>query len=176
MLPQEYAAKFALASIRLEFDPIIRKRADLILANRETYRKVEAASKIPWKVVACIHSLEASCNFGRHLHNGDPLTNRTVHIPINRPKAGNPPFQWFESAIDALNDRHRPNQWGIGEILVFCEAYNGFGYRARGLSSPYLWSMTNQYEKGLFGSDGNFDAQAVSKNIGAAALLKIIGD
>ena len=28
-----------------------------------------------------IHDLEASRNFNAHLHNGDPLTHRTVHVP-----------------------------------------------------------------------------------------------
>ena len=49
-----------------------------------------------------IHSLEAEFNFNTHLHNGDPLSAQTVHVPRGRPPTGNPPFQWLDSAIDAL--------------------------------------------------------------------------
>ena len=49
-----------------------------------------------------IHSLEAGLSFARHLHNGDPLSARTVQVPRGRPLADEPPFTWEQSAADAL--------------------------------------------------------------------------
>jgi len=54
------------------------------------------------------------------------------------------------------------------------EGFNGFGYRTRHpeVLIPYLWSFTNHYQKGKFVADGKFDPNAVSKQCGAAAILK----
>ena len=46
-----------------------------------------------------------SLDFNRHLHNGDPLSSRTTHIPQNRPVKGKPPFTWEESTIDVLKHK-----------------------------------------------------------------------
>src|SRR5438270_10644537 len=81
-----------------EADHIIQK----IIVNRQRYEDVSASLNIPWFVIAVIHDMEADLNFNCHLHNGDPLTARTVHVPAGRPVNGNPPFTWEESAVDAL--------------------------------------------------------------------------
>ena len=49
---------------------------DALVANRARYEQVQNATGVPWYVVAIIHNMEASQNFKRHLHNGDPLTAR----------------------------------------------------------------------------------------------------
>ena len=64
--------------------------------------KFPAGTPIPWYVIGFIHKMESDMNFGTHLHNGDPLTARTVHVPTGRPVNGNPPFTWEDSAADAL--------------------------------------------------------------------------
>ncbi|WP_339376309.1 hypothetical protein [Calothrix sp. NIES-2098] len=40
--------------------------------------------------------------------------------------------------------------------------------------SPDLWLGTNLYTKGKYKSDGKWDADAVSAQIGVVALLKIL--
>jgi len=57
-------------------------------------------------------------------------------------------------------------------MLYLLEKYNGFGYRMRRVPTPYLWSFSNLYEKGKFLQDGRFDPEAVSKQCGAALMLK----
>jgi lysozyme family protein len=42
------------------------------------------------------------------------------------------------------------------------------------LPTPYLWSFSNNYEKGKFVADGHYDPEAVSKQCGAALMLKAI--
>ena len=146
---------------------------DKIVANRPRYEQVEKATNVPWYVVAVIHSLEGSSNFSRHLHNGDPLTAKTVHVPKGRPP-GTPPFKWEDSAIDALRFDNMTGvaKWTLPVILFKLEGFNGFGYRTKHpeVLTPYLWSFTNHYQKGKFVADGKFDVNARSKQCGAAAI------
>ena len=71
-------------------------------ANKARYQAVQTSTGVPWYVIAIIHNLEAGRRFDCHLHNGDPLSARTTHVPKNRPPDGDPPFTWEESAKDAL--------------------------------------------------------------------------
>lgn len=134
------------------------------------------SGRIPWYFIACVHYLECSFSFKKHLHNGDPLTGYTVQVPAGRPKVGHPPpFTFNESAVDALKfmgfDKVR--SWILPFILRKLEAYNGFGYfKYRKINSPYLWSFSNHYTKGKYVKDGKFDKEAVSQQTGSAVILK----
>lgn len=161
-----------------------KEQIDSILAtidtNRERYDTVGKKLMIPWYVIAIIHNMESSLNFNTHLHNGDPLTKRTVHEPKNRPSNGNPPFTWEESAIDALTfDKFDQwKEWSLPNILFKLEGYNGWGYRLyhSDVFSPYLWSASNHYTKGKYVDDGTWSNTAVSQQYGAAVLLRRMTD
>src|SRR5262249_30371047 len=47
----------------------------------------------------------------------------------------------------------------------------GTGYAAMGKPSPYLWSGTDQYVRGKYVADHQFDADAVDKQLGCAPLI-----
>ncbi len=143
---------------------------------KNIYNDVSKIVNIPSTVIFSIHQMESSGDFSKHLHNGDSLAERTIHIPQGRPRTGSPPFTWAESAIDALLDRHPPqgHLWDIPAKLYFLEKYNGFGYRKHGINSPYLWAGSNHYKFGKFTADGNFDISAISKQIGAALIIKTL--
>ena len=146
---------------------------------KPTYESVAAdLNGIPWQFIGITHGMEAGFDFSRHLHNGDPLTERTVQVPKGRPATGNPPFSWRESAVDALmlKGLHQVERWPRARALYELERFNGFGYRRRGMPTPYLWSFTNLYKKGKYVRDGEFDPEAVSKQCGAAAILKGLDD
>jgi lysozyme family protein len=134
------------------------------------------SGRIPWYFIACVHYRECGFSFKKHLHNGDPLTAYTTHVPANRPQVGHPPpFTFEESAVDALKLMHfdKIAGWTLPVILRKLEAYNGFGYTAvHHIPSPYLWGYSNLYSKGLYVSDGKFDDNAVSKQMGTAVILK----
>ena len=129
---------------------------------------------MPWWWVAITHNLESGADFSRHLHNGDPLTARTHQVPAGRPKAGSPPFTWEESARDALQLKNldRVQDWSVARCLYEFERYNGWGYVARKINSPYVWSFTTLYSRGKYVADGKFSASAVSQQCGAAATMK----
>lgn len=171
-----YTNLWAAAKIRPEHLPDVHAAATAILAHRDRYEAL--TPKVPWWFVGVIHRLEGGGNFNTHLHNGDPLTARTVHVPAGRPAAGSPPFTWEESALDALQYDGLLNEtdWSFPKACWHWERFNGFGYAKKGVNSPYVWSDTTLYTAGKYVSDGVFDAAAVSKQVGAAAILKCLID
>lgn len=179
----QYRERFSRAK------PLSNRRESIVSAvnkcqkNWARYEEVSKATGVPKWVIAAVHCLEASFDFGSHLHNGDPLTARTKLVPAGRPKA--PPangkvYTWEESAIDALEydgARSIPT-WEVGRALAWLEGYNGWGYQTGAgrattpaNTSPYLWSFTSEYQSGKYVADGRFDPSAVSQQVGAVALL-----
>jgi lysozyme family protein len=175
-LSKEYVELWRSCVIRpsrvAEVDAIVNR----MVAHKDRYTKAGKPHGVPWNVVAVIHMLEGSGSFSTHLHNGDPLTARTVHVPKGRPKDGTPPFKWEASASDALvfDGLSTWKNWTLPGTLFALERFNGFGYRAKKIQihSPYLWSFSNQYSMGKFVSDGHFSPSAVSQQCGAAVLLR----
>jgi lysozyme family protein len=155
----------------------LEKIVSRILANKARYQQIEKLTTVPWFVIAVLHYRESNLNFKTHLHCGDPLTARTVHVPAGRPKTGNPPFTFEESAVDALQLKglHKIGLWPIERILYECERYNGWGYLNKG-NSPYIWSGTDQYTGGKYVADHVYSASAVDKQMGCAALLKVLAE
>lgn len=148
-----------------------QKAARRIFDNMDRYKNVSHETKLPWEFIGIIHHMESFCNFNTHLHNGDPLTARTVHVPKGRPVGSNPPFLWEYSAMDALNNSNivKPMS-GVGDILKAMEAYNGLGYRKRGINTPYVWSGSTYYTKGKYSADGVYDPELISKQCGGAVV------
>lgn len=176
-LRPEYDSLYASMVVRPERLASADAVARRLKANEARYRSVADPLGIPWYWVAITHSLEGG-GFSAHLHNGDPLTARTTHVPAGRPVTGTPPFTWEESARDALTMRalDRWGDWSLAGMLYQWERYNGFGYRARGLATPYLWSGSNHYTRGKFTSDGQYSPDAVSAQAGAATVLRRMTD
>lgn len=145
-----------------------------IIANYGRYKSVSYLTSIPWFCVAAIHFRESNSRFTCHLHNGDPLSARTVHVPANRPTDGQPPFTWEQSATDALKGIWRPLQWNLPGALEFMERYNGVGYQKHSVNTPYLWDYTDKYTSGLFVADGSFDANKRESRPGCVAILKTL--
>jgi lysozyme family protein len=175
MTPQDY--DYLYSSAILTGDSSRLRALDFIcrtaLANQQQYRFVAVKTGIPWLCIAAIHYRESSQSFTRHLHNGDPLTARTVHVPIGRPEIGTPPFTWVQSATDALAGFYwRPASWSLPSVLEFCERYNGLAYHKTEVNSPYLWSYTDKYTSGLFVADGVLDPAKQDAEAGCAAIFK----
>lgn len=180
-LRAEYVAMFDAAAIRPERLASVDRVVNTLYANKARYEAVAAGTGVPWYVIAVLHSLEgggSSGHFTKHLHNGDPLTARTTHVPANRPAA--PPangeaYTWEESALDAMRSRFTGwNDWSLPAVLWQLEKYNGFGTRGHGIATPYLWSFTTLYDRGKYTRDGptGWNPTTVSQQVGAAALLK----
>ncbi len=176
-LQAEYEAYYAACTVRPEHAGNVAYYVKRLTQGRPIYSQVgNDLNGISWMFIGVIHGMECGFNFAGHLHNGDPLLTRTVHVPAGRPMAGSPPFTWRQSAVDALTLKgfHEVGDWSIPRMLYLLEKYNGFGYRMRRVPTPYLWSFSNLYEKGKFVQDGRYDPEAVSKQCGAALMLKAV--
>ena len=174
LLRQEYRQRFEAAKVLPARQEMVAQSVRKILGNRARYERITKSMTMPWYFLAIIHGLEADFRFDSHLHNGDPLTGRTVRVPAGRPTRGTPPFSWEDSAMDAIaaNRYDKWNDWSIAGMLVAWERYNGLGYRHHGIHSPYVWACTDLYAKGRYVADGRFEATAESRQCGAVAMLK----
>ncbi len=146
---------------------------------RAAYEKLEDDICVPWYFIGVLHALEASFNFDAHLHNGDPLSKRTTHVPAGRPLVWQPPSDWQSSAKDALALEKFTEHldWNLARMLFRIEAYNGFRSRElHNTNSPYLWSFSNHYTAGKFVADNEWSGTTVSQQCGAAVMIKALVD
>jgi lysozyme family protein len=174
----EYQSLFDQCQVNPQKAPEVERLVASLIAHRMRYESVGNRVSVPWEVVAVIHNMECGQNFSEHLHNGDPLTARTVHVPVGRPVSGEPPFEWEDSAVDALGRISRWSDWSVPGILYCLEGYNGWGYRLwhPEVKSPYLWAGSNQYTSGKYVKDGTWSPSAVSAQCGAATLLRRLAE
>jgi len=171
-----YVKCFDECEIRPERLAAVDKDINIIIANRVQY---ETASKlvngVPWYIIAVIHGRECSYNFRCHLANGDPLVDkRGVPIPTHHIPRGLRAKTWPEGVVIAFK---QVGMFGwssnhIANLLYMVERYNGFGYRRFNILSPYVWSFTTKYIRGLFVADGRYSSSARDGNAGCAAILK----
>jgi len=132
---------------------------------------------VPAPILFCLHYRESDNNFKCHAHEGSSLMHRTKYEPKGRPLHPEPPYTFEISAEDAYYVFEKPTldkiDWKNKQAsLDKMESFNGYGYRAKGIPAPYLWSGTSLYVSGKYVSDGVFSRTAVDKQLGCAAILK----
>ncbi len=175
-LRREYERLFESCDILPRHQAEVEHTVDRLVSHRDRYRSVTKRRGVPWHFVALVHCMESGNSFRSHLHNGDPLTARTVRVPAGRPRQGTPPFSWEESAADAMAPKRLSGDtdWTLAGTLYQLERYNGWGYRLYHphVLSPYLWSFSNHYTSGRYVADGRWSDSAVSRQCGAAVLLR----
>jgi lysozyme family protein len=162
--------------VKTDWDLKARQAAKTIFANKAKYQAVVQGTAVPWYVIGLIHMRESSFNFKTHLHNGDPLSKRTVQVPAGRPKSGKPPFTWEFSAKDAMryDGLDTITDWSIPHMAYELECFNGKGYMFKDKPSPYLWSGSDQYKSGKYVKDGVYDPAAIDKQLGCMPVLKYV--
>lgn len=149
----------------------VTARAQYLVDNRDEYEDAVAGTDVPWIFVALIHEMECSANFERQILNGQKWTKRTTIVP----KGKGPWDSWIESTRYALIRYTTYKAWSLAHILQRMELHNGWGYRSRGVHSPYLWSGTNHGLKtGKYTKDGVYSKTAVSRQVGAGAILHLL--
>ncbi len=153
--------------------PLFSHIAENLCTNsaKSRYETVANKTGVPWFIIAVIHEREASQSWAANLAQGDPWNAVSTHVPRHQ----GPFTSWEQAAINAL-ERSPPyaahnSDWSAAGSLTLLEQYNGLGYAARGISSPYLWAGTNQYHQGKYIADGHFDPQAVDHQLGCAGLI-----
>jgi lysozyme family protein len=168
-LKAENAKRWAVAKLTRNF--VATAKSLTSQAAKDRYVTVQNYTGVPWWFIAIIHEREASQSWTGSLAQGDPWNKVSVHEP-----RGRGPFQsWEAAAIDALTQcspyAARNKDWTVGETLTLWEEYNGLGYAARSLPSPYVWSGTDQYVSGKFVRDDVFDPDVIDLQPGCAGLV-----
>jgi len=148
--------------------------ADRAVRHKQEYQAVQAATGLPWPMIAAIHEREGGGNFKTYLGNGQRLDRKTTIVP-----AGRGPFRSFvDGAVDAVKQEGWGSirDWRLEKMLFYAELFNGAGYNARGLPSPYLWAGTTIQRAGKFVSDGKFSRTAWDRQLGVATMLAAIAE
>jgi lysozyme family protein len=167
------AARWAAMTITPSLASVVDKGARRLVdaAAKARYVAVSAKTNVPWAVIAVIHARESSQNWKASLAQGDPWNEVSRHVPKGR----GPFASWEDAAMDALvacaPKAATWHDWTPGGTMTLLEQYNGLGYAAKGLPSPYIWASTDQYVKGKYVSDGVFNPNEVDHQLGCAALL-----
>lgn len=179
-LRHDYQQLFTTCVVHLERAAEVDEITNALVTERERYQTVGERLNLPWFVVAVLHEADAGRAFNVHLHNGDPLTERTRHLPDGRPVEGEPPFRWEDSAVDALRFYHFDlcQDWSIAGILFLLEGRGGWGYRLHHpeVPSPYLWNYSTHYTQGKYVTDDTWSETSVAQRCGAAVLLRRLAE
>lgn len=157
-------------------------QVDAIKRAQKRLMGIEVQTGVPWFVVGALLVREAGLrngelDFKAVLHNGERIVGtgrKTTLVP-----RGLGPFStWEEAALDAIRREGLDKlNWhgtdGIAAVAYAAEKFNGFGYRYRGIPSPYLWGGTSVQQRGKFVADGVFDRTVMDQQIGIMAVIKM---
>lgn len=146
---------------------------DKMIAGKLIYQQVAYAfpNPIKWYHICPMHQMEGELNFNTYLGNGQSIFKKTTIVPKGR----GPFSSFYYGAIDAIryDKLDKIMDWSIGNTLTVFTGFNGFGYYLyRGINTPYVFSGTNHYTKGKYVSDGKYDPNCVSAQIGIAPIFK----
>lgn len=157
----------------------IEKDARFALApqNRAIYERIEQVTNVPWYWSASVHRRESDSDFNTYMGNGQSLSRVTTIVPKGRgPFTG--PDAFIRGAIDAYNIDGLTKvvpPWPVEKLCYWAEIFNGPGYWARGLPSPYIYGASDIQVRGKFTSDGSFDPNHWDTQPGVASILWMIG-
>jgi lysozyme family protein len=175
----------ALANMRItRFDEVdVTAKRLLGYVDQGRYAEVSAKTGVPQIVMAASFERESSSNFHTSPAQGDPLWERSVHVPrglgpyISRDD--NSLSDWIAAWAKAAEDAYRIDRldqvgaanWSWQRACFEEELFNGMGYRAHGIHSPYLWAGSNIYTAGKYVADGVFSYSAVDSQLGVIPMM-----
>ncbi|GJE40775.1 peptidoglycan-binding protein [Methylobacterium persicinum] len=178
----DYERVWRSLQIRPEKAEGVRKLAQRLAAGKVRYQEIETRTGVPWWFIGLCHYRESSFNFDTYLGNGQPLDRRTTIVPKGRgPFMG--PNAFADGAVDALRLEGfiGASDWSAARVLYRLEGFNGYGYHAKGVNSPYLWGGSTAYgppdaRGGKFVRDHVFDPNVIDNQLGTAVILKALLD
>ena len=127
-------------------------------------------TSVPIAWAAASFEREASSNFTLNPAQGWPLTSTSKWIPHNGPFRDWTAAQVAAYDIDGL-DKVGAANWTWARDAYEGEAFNGWGYRAHGIHSPYLFAGTSLYVEGKYVADGVWSASAVDQQLGIIPMM-----
>lgn len=181
-LKGEYAHYLALLKINPAKVGAIDTAAQRILRpdNLDVYVAACEGTAIPPAFIGTLELRESNCDPTRALGQGDRWDRVSTNVP-----RGKGPFKSRLDAMryyihyDGLDQNSAP--WSMEYACWKGEAWNGFGPRAHGRPTGYLWSATTIYDKpwgpgGKYVSDGQWSASTYDVQLGIIPVLLRIAE
>lgn len=173
--------------------PEFQATARRLFAAKDRYQGVTdrlielAVHPVPWWFIAIASEREygGPPHWDKQLGQGDPLHAKSHNVPagmgpyLDHPGDVTPGHDaWTRCCVDVLVNSApfaaKWTDWTVGGVMTLWEEYNGIGYAARGIPSPYVWSGTDQYNAGKFVADHVFDPRRVDVQEGCAPILAML--
>lgn len=147
--------------------------------NKARYEQVAETAGVPAKLIASLHWRESTGDFGTYLHQGDPLGKKAVNEPADIPifKEWEPAAEHALGLKNGIRDAYKIDQNTTDEAALtsYAERYNGLGYfNYRAMATPYVYSGSDQYKKGKYVGDGNWDANHKDQQLGVLPMMRRI--
>lgn len=151
-----------------------------LLHAKAIYQRVESLTHVPAAVLMALAEREMTGNLHCYLGNGQRLTMRTTIVPKGRGPFPDTVDGYVQGCLDALHldglDQvyKQPGGWSLARFCYESEAWNGWGYRSRGIPSPYVFGATTVQRPGKFPRDHVFVATLMDPQLGTLALVEEI--
>lgn len=137
------------------------------------YVDLAAAVNVPAVVIGAIDYREDNCDPSRGIGQGDRWDRKSVNVPRGcGPFASRKAADIFYIRYDHLD--RPPVSYAEGGLAVGCfeqEGYNGWGYAAHGIRSPYIAGGTNFQQRGKYTSDGHWDPDHMDEQVGTLPIM-----
>lgn len=160
-----------LAAMRVLRPTQVEEAVQFLLPKMDLYVKEQNETKVPAVLLAALDYREDNANPARAIGQGDPWNRVSVHVP----RGHGPWTSKFDADVhyiryDHLDDNSAPWSWPYA-----CwkgEAWNGFGPRAHGIHTGYLWAGTSVYTRGKYVADGQWDPTVIDQQLGIIPVMK----
>lgn len=166
------------ALIRPECERLLSLTCARLLHDKQTFLDLQKESTVPAAALMALAEREMSGNLHCYLGNGQRLTMRTTLVPKGRGPFPDTPAGFIAGAMDALtldgliHVAAMQGGWSRARFCYESELWNGFGYRARGIPSPYVYGGTTVQRPGKFIRDGVYSATVMDPQLGTLAIVE----
>lgn len=166
------------ALVRPECERMLALTAERLLRDKTTWLDLQKESTVPAAALMALAEREMSGNLHCYLGNGQRLTMRTTLVPKGRGPFPDTPAGFVAGAMDALtldglvHVAAMAGGWSEARFCYESELWNGFGYRARGIPSPYVYGGTTVQRPGKFIRDGVYSSSVMDPQLGTLAIVE----
>lgn len=174
-LAPEYAVLLASARIDSDREHELATSTVRVLrlarAHADEWSEVEKKTGVPRLWGMASFERESGSDYSRSPAQGDLWSSVSTHVP----RGIGPYHSWGDAcvaayAIDDLDDVGA-RDWTWARACYEGELYNGFGPRAHGRHTGYLWSWTSVYAGGKYVADGEWDPDHRDEQCGMIPMM-----